>query len=353
MRESLHSASLQETDDCLDADLIVVNTCTVTHRADHQARQAIHKFNRENPKARIVVTGCYAQRDPEALAGIPGVDLVVGNGRREEIARLVADEGPPAEGKIVHGSPVPESIYLMAARSQTGGKTRPFVKLQDGCDARCSYCIVPQVRGPGRSARPEDVLADIRRLVDRGFQEIVLTGVNLGAYGRSPNGSTQLTDLLRHILAIPLLGRLRLSSVELIYFDRDIVRLAADNPVLAPHFHIPMQSGSERILHAMHRPSVPAQFVDLLRYVRERLPSAGLGTDILVGFPGETDEEFEQTCDLVRNSPLTYLHVFPFSAREGTEAFALPDRVPAPIIKERARILRQISMDANLAFRRR
>ncbi len=353
VRESLCRASLQETDSHLDADLIVVNTCTVTHRADQQARQAIHKFHRENPKARMIVAGCYAERNPEGLAHIPGVDLVVGNGCREQIAVLAKDDKGAGTGKIVHCPLPPEDDYRILPLAQSGHKTRPFVKVQDGCEGRCSYCIVPRVRGPERSARAVDVLEEIRRLVERGFQEIVLTGVNLGAYGRKSVDSMRLVDLLRQILTIPYLGRLRLSSVEMMYFDRDIIRLAADNPVLAPHFHIPMQSGSEVILRRMHRPSTPQQFLELLHYAREILPGAGLGTDILVGFPGETDEDFERTCELVRNSPLTYLHVFPFSPREGTEAFSLPDRIPAAEVQKRARRLREIARDKNLAFRRR
>jgi threonylcarbamoyladenosine tRNA methylthiotransferase MtaB len=236
--------------------------------------------------------------------------------------------------------------------SQTGGKTRPFVKLQDGCDARCSYCIVPSVRGPGRSARPESLTAEIRALVERGYQEIVLTGVHLGTYGRKLDNRPTLVDLLRRILDIPGLGRLRLSSVEPMRFNRSIVKLAASTPAFAPHFHIPLQSGSDRILRRMRRPYTAARFLDLLQYVRSELPSAGLGTDVLAGFPGETDEDFERTCDVVRQAPLTYMHVFPFSRREGTDAFGLPLQISPDVIQQRTAVLRRMSQEKNLAFRR-
>jgi threonylcarbamoyladenosine tRNA methylthiotransferase MtaB len=236
--------------------------------------------------------------------------------------------------------------------SDIGNHTRPFVKLQDGCDFRCSYCIVPSVRGPGRSARPEDVLREIRNLVDRGFREIVVTGVQLADYGEKLQPPVPLADLLERILGTSGLGRLRLSSMEPMHFDRRIVKLAAGNPILAPHFHIPMQSGSDRILERMRRPYGAAGFLELLRYVEAQLPGAGLGTDVLVGFPGETDRDFADTYDLIAESPLTYLHVFPFSRRQGTEADHMSDHVPPQEIQARALALRELSRAKNLDFRR-
>ncbi len=352
IRDGLCRASMRETGESKDADLIVVNTCTVTHRTDQQVRQAIRKAHRENPQARVVVAGCYAERDPAALASLPGVSLVIGNGARERVAELAASEAFGPEGKIIQTPLEAERDYLLSPTSHIGGRTRPFIKLQDGCDSRCSYCIVPFVRGPGRSARPEEILAEVQSLIGQGYQEIVLTGVHLGTWGRKMARPAKLIDLVRAILELQGLGRLRLSSIEPMRFDRGIVRLAVEYPAFAQHFHIPLQCGSERILRRMKRPYTASRFLDLLDYIRSALPQAGLGTDVLVGFPGETSQDFDQTCDVIRRSPLTYLHVFPFSAREGTAAYGMPDQVPPAVIRERARILREISIEKNLAFRR-
>ncbi len=352
IRSHLSLGSLRETVNPQDADLIVVNSCTVTRRADQQVRQTVRRLHRDNPGARLVVAGCYAQRDPEALAAIEGVSLVLGNADRGHLAELW-QQGTENGARIIC-SPLDDARdYLINGAAHVGGKTRPFLKLQDGCDARCSYCIVPSVRGPGRSALPEQIIAEVRGLVERGFQEIVLTGVHLGTYGRKLAQPMRLTELLRRILEIPGLGRLRLSSIEPMRFDRAIVSLAAEYKSFAPHFHIPMQNGSDRILRRMRRPYTAARFLDLLEYIRARLPSAGLGTDVLEGFPGETADDFEATCDLIRKSPLTYLHVFPFSAREATDAWSLPDQVPPRVLHERCEILREISAGKNLEFRRR
>jgi threonylcarbamoyladenosine tRNA methylthiotransferase MtaB len=353
IRESLCRRSMSESESCREADLIVVNTCTVTHRSDQQARQTIRRLHRENPTAQVIVTGCYAERDPETLASLPGVTLVLGNADRERLPELIESCGQPSQGMIFHSPLDSGRDYLLPPRTHTGGKTRPLVKLQDGCDARCSYCIVPKVRGPGRSARPEDILAEIQSLISFGFQEIVLTGVHLGAFGRRPKENVRLIDLLRRIVEIPGLGRIRLSSIEPMYFDRAIVELAAGNPVLARHFHIPMQSGSDRILRRMRRPYTAARFLQLLQYIHNELPDAGLGTDVLVGFPGETEQDFAETCSLIEDSPLTYLHVFPFSPRKGTEACLLPDPVPSQVVKRRLAKALELSRSKNLLFRRR
>jgi threonylcarbamoyladenosine tRNA methylthiotransferase MtaB len=413
IRESLYRRSFSESESYRDADYIIVNTCTVTHRSDRQARQTIRRLHRENPSAQVIATGCYAERDPETLACLPGVCLVLGNADRERLVDLIGNCQKPSQGKIFHAPLDAGQDCLLPSMIHTGGKTRPLVKLQDGCDARCSYCIVPKVRGPGRSARPEDILAEIQSLVGHGFQEIVLTGIHLGAYGRKTKGDVQparmshqisaaaadpgmsaalrsvgfldapssttaesslrtpcsharlprlaakpgetcrLVDLLRRIVEIPGLGRIRLSSIEPMDFDRAIIKLTAENPVFARHFHIPLQSGSDRILRLMHRPYTATRFCELLRYIHNELPDAGLGTDLLVGFPGETEQDFAETCALIEDSPLAYLHVFPFSPREGTEACLLPDPVPSQVIKRRMAKALEISRSKNLAFRRR
>jgi threonylcarbamoyladenosine tRNA methylthiotransferase MtaB len=351
MRARLCGSALEESAGPRNADLIVVNSCTVTRRADQQVRQTVRRLHRENPEARIVVAGCYAERDPETLASLPGVSLVLGNADRNRLADIlpaVAGDAP----RIVH-TPIHEARDCEIAGAAHGGKTRPFLKLQDGCDAHCSYCIVPSVRGPGRSAAPEAILAEIRLLVARGCQEIVLTGVHLGSYGCKLPRPARLADLLRSILEIPGLGRLRLSSIEPMRFDRSIVNLAAGNAAFAPHFHIPLQSGSDRILRLMRRPYKAGRFLDLLHFIHDRMPDAALGTDVLVGFPGETDEDFEATCELVRKSPLAYLHVFPFSAREGTPAASMSGQLSPKTVRARGEILRVLSAARNLAFRSR
>ena len=320
IRESLCRNSMSESETPRDADLIVVNTCTVTHRTDQQVRQCVRRLHRENPAACVIVTGCYAERDPDTLAAIPGVNLVLGNAPKERLAEFLKDCDPPVQGKIVRTPLGTQGDCPLPPMTHTGGKTRPLIKLQDGCDARCAYCIVPQVRGPGRSAQPENVLAEIQSLADQGFQEIVLTGVQLGAFGRTLEDRVHLMDLLRRIVRIPGLGRIRLSSIEPMYFDPALVTLAAESPIIARHFHVPMQSGSDRILQSMRRPYTAARFGELLRRIHRELPDAGIGTDVLVGFPGETDQDFAETCTLIEDLPLAYLHAFPFSPREGTEA---------------------------------
>ncbi|MDR0311949.1 MAG: MiaB/RimO family radical SAM methylthiotransferase, partial [Acidobacteriota bacterium] len=332
------------------------------HRSDKQARQAVRRVHRENPAARIVVSGCYAQRDAAAAAELPGVCLVAGNAEKIRIPDLLKTAEKFPDKKIFRSDNLitietaeisddiaPEKILSPIA----GDRTRPLVKLQDGCDNRCAYCVVPSVRGPGHSVPPENVLRKIRSLTDLGFREIVLTGINLGAYGRRIKDHARLTDILRRIVALPGIGRIRLSSVEPVFFDREIVRLAGENAALARHFHIPLQSGSDRILRLMRRPYTTARFRELVEFIHGELPDAGLGTDIITGFPGETDRDFEETRRFIEEMPFSYLHVFPFSPREGTEAFSLPGRVPSHTAKQRAAEIIRLGSAKNLEFRRR
>ena len=355
IRESFFSRGMAESESFTDADIVVVNTCTVTHRSDKQARQAIRRVHRENPSARVVAAGCYAQRDAAAAAKLPGVCFVAGNAEKTRIPELLDTVEKFPDKKIFRADNLIsiENAPVKISSPRTGDRTRPLVKLQDGCDNRCAYCIVPSVRGPARSVPPEGVLNEIQSLTDFGFREIVLTGINLGAYGRRIKGHMRLADLLRRIAVLPGIGRIRLSSIEPVFFDNEIVRLAAENPFLAHHFHIPLQSGSDRILSLMRRPYTAARFRELAEFIHGELPDAGLGTDVITGFPGETDQDFEETRRFIVETPFSYLHVFPFSPREGTEAFSLAGRIPSHVVKARTAEIINLGRAKNLEFRQR
>jgi threonylcarbamoyladenosine tRNA methylthiotransferase MtaB len=362
IRESFLNRGMTENESFATADIVVVNTCTVTHRSDKQARQSIRRIHRENPAARIIVAGCYAQRDASAVAELRGVSLVAGNAEKTRIPELLeaAERFPDrkifSRDNLISIEYADNNAPVKILPMRTGGRTRPLVKLQDGCDNRCAYCIVPSVRGIVRSVPPENALQEIRSLIDLGFREIVLTGINLGAYGRRVGEQAEharLTDILRRIIALPGIGRIRLSSVEPVFFDKEIVRLARENQALAPHFHIPLQSGSDRILRLMRRPYTAARFRKLVEFIHGELPDAGLGTDVITGFPGETDRDFEETRRFIEETPFSYLHVFPFSPREGTEAFSLPGRIPPHIAKARTAEIINLGRAKNLEFRRR
>ena len=371
IRKSFLNHGMTESGSIDSADVVVVNTCTVTHRSDKQARQAIRRIHRKNPVVCIVVTGCYAQREAAAAAEMPGVCLVAGNMEKMLIPDLLKEVEKFPNKKIfradsmfhvktagdnhsaqISSSPTRRMLTALTT-PRGGGKTRPLVKLQDGCDNRCAYCIVPSVRGPGRSVPPEDVVREIQSLTDRGFREIVLTGINLGAYGRRIKGHAHLIDILRQIVSIPRIGRIRLSSIEPVLFDREIIGLACESMALARHFHIPLQSGSDRILRLMRRPYTVSRFRELVEFIYEKLPDAGLGVDVITGFPGETDRDFEETRRFIEEMPFSYLHVFPFSPREGTEAFSLPGLIPPHEIKTRTAEIIAMGRAKNLEFRRR
>ena len=332
------------------ADLVVLNTCTVTSEADSDARQTARRVHRENGAARILVTGCYAQRAPEELAALPGVEWVVGNSHKTQIADLVT--GLDYHGQIQVGDIFAQHDFLSAPVSDAAGdRTRPNLKIQDGCNNRCSFCIIPYVRGRSRSAPLDQVLVQVRGLARR-YKEIVLSGINLGRWGREQGaGAVRLADLLRAILRQTEVERLRLSSVEPMDFSSDLLELMASSNRIARHVHAPLQSGSDTVLRRMRRKYRPRHYADRILKARSAMPDAAIGADVMVGFPGETDEEFEQSRQFIAGLPFTYLHVFTYSARPGTPAAEAPGQVPIPIRKERNRILRQLAADKNLAFR--
>ncbi len=364
----LQAAGLVRADGVECADIVIVNTCTVTASADAQARQAIRAIHSAHPSARIVATGCYAQRAPEELAALEGVQWVVGNSHQSMIPLLL---GPALDSSFVPLTQVdtdPMSLSRGPAKILTssileqmevlrapveggeGGQTRPILKIQDGCDHRCSYCVIPFVRGRSRSLKPRQVVAEVQRLSAAGYREIVLSGINLGSYGRDLTPRVELGALLRLILDETAIERLRLSSIEPMDVTQDLLDLFERSGRLAHHFHIPLQSGSDRILAAMHRWYRSEHYARRAGLVRERLPAAGIGADVIAGFPGETEEDHRATMDLIERLPLTYLHVFSFSKRPGTAAAALGDEVAPATINQRSRALRALGARKQGAF---
>lgn len=361
IRDALVADGLSETELPEDARIIVVNSCTVTHRSDQQVRQLTRKLRRRNPTARLVVTGCYAQRDPDRLARIAEIDLVIGNTHRHLLPDLVALEGTPggfgeADAPLarVHREDFPRQRRIAALPAgRIGRRSRPMVKIQDGCDASCSYCIIPAVRGPSRSVPPEEILQQVRELTDQGFREIVLTGIHIGTYGLYLEPRITLDRLLERLVELPRLGLLRLSSIEPMELSRRIIELAARSHRIAPHFHICLQSGSDPVLRAMRRPYSTARFREIVDEIRERIPLAGIGTDVIAGFPGETEADHEATLAFLEGGPFTYLHVFPYSDREGTRAFGLPRKVAPAVIQRRAEELRRLGDRKQREFAKR
>jgi threonylcarbamoyladenosine tRNA methylthiotransferase MtaB len=348
--EGLLTAGRQE------ADLVILNTCTVTSAADQDVRHAINRVRRENPGARILVTGCYAQRAPEELAALPGVTWVVGNSHKAEIPAIVAAEARPGvayHGQIRVGDIFAQQEFLTAVvEDAAGDRTRPNLKIQDGCGNRCSFCIIPYVRGRSRSAQPGWVVEQVRNL-SRRYREVVLSGINLGRWGRELSGRLRLADLLRRLIEETGIERLRLSSVEPMDFSDDLLGLMASSPRIAKHVHAPLQSGSDTVLRRMHRKYRPRHYEDRIQKARALMPAAAIGADVMVGFPGETEEEFEENRRFIASLPFTYLHVFTYSERPGTPAATAPAQVPLPLRKERNRILRELAAEKNLEFRRR
>ena len=378
IRHELLNSGLSLAADHDSADVVVLNTCTVTAAADSQAREVVRKIYASNPRARLIVTGCYAQRAPEELAAIPGVTCVVGNSHQAQVAVLaheyLASTGQQecvdaadfvavdkiqgavpltsVPARIVAGNIFAESALRFTPPTfMAGDRTRPVLKVQDGCNNRCSYCVIPFVRGRSRSLPPSDVVAAVRALADVGVKETVLSGINLGSYGRDLAPRAELTGLVQRILGETAIDQLRFSSIEPQDVTEDFVTLVASSDRLAPHFHVPLQSGSDRILKAMHRWYRAAHYAARVRMVRRLLPGAAIGADVIVGFPGETDADFRETLDLIDGLPFTYLHVFSFSARPGTEGAGLENAVPAAMIRERARILRDAARRKSAAFR--
>jgi threonylcarbamoyladenosine tRNA methylthiotransferase MtaB len=333
------------------ADFVILNTCTVTSSADDDVRQTVRRVHRENPASRILVTGCYAQRAPEELAALPGVEWVVGNSHKTGIADLLT--GAPYHSQILVGDIFASRDFLTAPVMEAAAdRARPNLKIQDGCNNRCSFCIIPFVRGRSRSSPADFVVEQVRNLAAR-YREVVLTGIHLGRWGKEPGSNVRLAGLIRRLLRETAIDRIRLSSVEPMDFSDDLLGLMAESPRIAKHVHAPLQSGSDGVLRRMHRKYRPRHYADRILKARSLMPAAAIGADVMAGFPGETDTEFEENRAFIECLPFTYLHVFTYSERPGTAAAEMRHPVPIHVRRERSRSLRELAAQKNLEFRRR
>jgi threonylcarbamoyladenosine tRNA methylthiotransferase MtaB len=360
-----------------DAQVVIVNTCSVTEEADRQARAWLRRIRRQNPAARVIVTGCYAQRAPEELAALPEVDAVVGNSHKSLVADLAAEfagqsttasaEKPAGSSfvplaslapKVFHDAAFAHSELASLPFAADSQQTRPNLKVQDGCGNRCSFCIIPATRGHSRSTPLATCLDNVRRFVDFGGQELVLSGINLGRWGRDLQPALRFEDLVGAILTETGLPRLRLSSIEPMDWSLDLLALyrefaASDHPRLARQAHLPLQSGSDAILRRMYRRYRPWHYAERLTRIRELLPDAAIGADVMIGFPGETEALFNESYRFIAVQPFTYLHLFPFSARPGTPAWERHRQNPTPAraVQERMAALRDLVAEKFRIFR--
>jgi len=416
LERQFEERGLSRASNAKNAAVVILNTCTVTAGADQDARAAIRRVQRQNPEARIIVTGCYAQRAPEEIAALPGVEMVVGNSHKHQLAEIVGSSGlgmqwnlprekaefprptfvPVTQLNGSAGSPIFVSdifahTELLAAPvfDAANERTRPNLKIQDGCDNRCSFCVIPYVRGQSRSMEMDRILREVNVLVNAGYREVVVSGINLGRWGRdldltrqtldlsqaptedagprpeaegprsvfrkagAENRKPDLVNLIRVILFETDLEKLRLSSVEPMDWSDELISLVASSPRIAKHAHVPMQSGSDAVLRRMHRKYRPWHYRAKIEKIRAAMPDAAIGADVMVGFPGETDADFEATRRMIDDLPFTYLHVFTYSARPGTPAAEMANQVPVNIARERNRILRALAAEKKLAFMRR
>jgi threonylcarbamoyladenosine tRNA methylthiotransferase MtaB len=328
------------------ADIYVINTCSVTETADRKCRQAIKKFIHQSPEALIAVVGCYAQLNPGKIASIPGVDLILGTNEKFGIADYISSiskKGTPE----VHSCGFSEKDAFNPSFS-AGDRTRSFMKVQDGCDYNCSYCTIPRARGKSRNQEISSLVEEAGKIAGREVREIVLTGVNIGDFGKSTGES--FASLMSELVKVNGIERFRISSIEPNLLTDELIQITASEPKIMPHFHIPLQSGTDRILGLMRRRYRRYDFRERVNAVKSEIPNAGIGADVIVGFPGETDEDFEETYRFLADLPLSYLHVFNFSERPGTEAQKMNGKVPFSIREKRSRRLITLSEEKHLEF---
>jgi threonylcarbamoyladenosine tRNA methylthiotransferase MtaB len=353
MAEALEGEGWEVVSSGPGADCTIINTCVVTIRAQADSRRWIHRARRENPNGLLLAVGCYPQIDPEGVASF-GIDGAAGNQEKERIPEIVEElrrRGKSATKPLIRVGDIAEAETPPALQATRFRRhTRAFLKIQDGCNARCSYCIVPLARGRSRSLPPAHILASLKDLQEAGYQEAVLAGIHLGAYGLDLKPRTTLLELLYHIEKGQTPSRIRLSSLEPHEVTPDLVAHISSSQKVCPHLHLPLQSGADEILQRMNRPYTGAFFRDLVLDISERVPHAAVGVDIMVGFPGEDDRSFGQTYDLLQELPFSYLHCFPFSPRPGTAAAEMPGQVEGRIKKDRVQVLRRLSREKRQAF---
>lgn len=335
-----------------EADVYIINTCVVTNTGQRKSRQTIHRAIRKNPNALIVVTGCYPQTAAEEVKAIAGVDMIIGNQDRAQIVQLVEERLAHRQTDTldaVHKLTASTAFEEMAAGDITD-KTRAFLKIQEGCNQFCTYCIIPYARGPLRSRSLESIRTETQRLISAGFKEIVLIGIHLGCYGKeNPDGPT-LYDAVKTVLDVPGVQRLRLGSLESVEVEPRLLTLMQEDARFCRHLHLPLQSGCDKTLQAMHRPYTTAKFKTLLADIKTRVPDIAITTDVIVGFPGETEADFETTCKFAESCGFSKMHIFPFSARKGTPAEKFAGTVTEAVKKERADILGRIDETMHKAF---
>ncbi len=371
--QQFRERGITRADSPTQSEIVVLNTCTVTASADRDARAAIRRIRRENPGCQIIVTGCYAQRAPEEVASLPGVNRVIGNSHKHRLAEIVVasrrEDAAPNSGFVpltsltlqpqteifasdifAHTELLAAPVFEVAGAGTNVDRTRPNLKVQDGCDNRCSFCVIPYVRGQSRSLPLQKILDEVNALIKSGHREVVISGINLGRWGRDFDRPLRFENVVHAILGRTNLEKLRISSVEPMDWSDELIATMANSPRIAKHAHVPMQSGSDRVLRAMHRKYRPWHYRGKLQNIRAAMPTAAIGADVMVGFPGETETDFEETRSLIEELPLTYLHVFTYSPRPGTPSTGMRDQVPVRVARERNRILRDLAATKKLAF---
>ncbi|MCG9126814.1 tRNA (N(6)-L-threonylcarbamoyladenosine(37)-C(2))-methylthiotransferase MtaB [Candidatus Poribacteria bacterium] len=356
MREALVQNGYEIVDDEHHADLYLINTCTVTNVADQKARQTIRRAIRHNPNADVLVTGCYAESDRKTIESIPGVTFVFGNREKAEfqsyLDKLTSDT--PIQIQPIQHDAIREHARFSSGVSNAGNKTRAFIKVQDGCSAFCTYCIIPYVRGRMTSRSLTDIVEETNRIAESGIKEIVITGVHLGAYGQDTGRDKNIADILENIHEINGIERIRFSSIEPMYFPDILSERMSVLPKCMPHFHLPIQSGSDSVLRRMRRKYSTIEFSHLIDTLRQRFTDdVGLTTDIMVGFPGETDTEFKDSLQYVKDIGFSQLHVFRYSPRKGTPAATYPDQVTPSVSVERSKEMIALGEDLSRSFRQK